>query len=661
MAQPSTSTAGTGYSPNIRPTSLASSEDKDSIEDVTGDANLIKRVNACYEKANRAQQSAFSLFRDLYRLWRFYKAKNSSVKVFNPIAFALTQGLLSKVFVRPPKVVVTARGGGGFDLEAKIVSALLDYQFDNPEADFPMDEQFVSFLTELFICGTSVAKVCWETEFVTKFEQTPKLDKKGEPVLDKDGNPEYTRKKVNKKGFDDAVFEHIPIENFYIDPAAISVEDAAWVIYEKWVDKDYLLDRQEQGVFTGVDDLIAASMATGDKSGIEQARQAKGVTNTNEKYKNKFHLLEYWEDDKVVVVIDDQAVVRNEDNPYDHGRKPFVAMPYVRVPHEFYGVGALEPVQDLQKAINVTLTQRLEFVSNTLNQQFSVLTGRNVDEDAIIEGYPIVHMDSPDAVQALNKGVVPQSSFINNQELVGDMERTMGVSGYDVGSPASANDKTKGTKGGIEAIIGEAQSRFNFTLRRFEQIVLKKTAQLFLDLDMQYLPQTEEKLVMIMQHNKAQAWPVTKDVLKASEWHVMIVPGSTGEIDQAKKLNSFMQWAAFAAQSLGPGFDNEAAVIEAANLQEIDRPERFLKQAPPPEPPPEVPSMSMNFKDLPIEGQIEMAKKVGISLEPVHMMAQQAQQVHQVSQEAAAQAAAGAQFSQQGQPGMTPPPNMPMQ
>lgn len=541
-------------------------------EEVSSGSDALGKVTKAYEASKRNQSQSFDLFRDMYRLWRFYKEKGSIVKVFNPSGFAITIGLLSKMFVKTPKILATARDDG-FDESEKLVSSLLEYQFDNPTAEEPMDEEYVSFITEMFVCGTAVAKVCWETQYITQFEEQPTIDESGQPQVDELGQPVTERVPIVKKSFDDPTFEHIPIENFYYQPGAKSVYQSKYCIYEKWVDLDYLREQEQKGIYKDIDSVVADS-AKKDTSGVGQARGIKSKGNNTEKFKDKVHLLEYWEDDRIIVVAGESTVIRDEDNPDNHGRKPFVTMRYVKVPHEFCGIGALEPIQDLQKVQNITLTQRIEYASSLLSQQFGVVAGREVDEDAILEGYPVVHMSSPDSVFPLNKGAIPQSTFLVGDEISREIEKATGFSGYSGGTPASAQDKTQGTMGGIQTIVAEAQTKFDLTLKRFEKNVLRKTAQLFLELDRQYLPETEEKLIKISSAQGTQRAAVAREVLNETDYQVEIVPGSVGYIDKQTKYQNFMTWTGQAVAI--PGFKAIDAVIEAAQYLDIENPDRFF-------------------------------------------------------------------------------------
>jgi len=523
------------------------------LEEKFDELTSLSRVTQAYEKSKRAQQDAFTLFRDMYRLWRFYKAKGSWVKVFNPIGFAITVGLLSKMFVKIPKVLVNATKGG-FRRVTKQIAALLEYQMDNPQAEEPMDEEYISFITEMLVCGTAVGKVMWDYKPAKKTEIDPQT---GEIITFED------------TGFDDPIFEHIPIQNFYIDPGAKTISDAKYVIYEKYCTKEYITKKQEQGYYRDVD--VEAGTNKSDRTGIDTARGIGGKGSTSEKYKDKIHLLEYWEDDRLIVIANSAVVLKDDDNPYNHGKKPFIAMQYVKVPHEFYGIGVLEPIDDLHKAVNLSLTQRLEYVSNLLTQQFAVISGRKVDEDAIIDGYPIVHVDSADAVIPLNKGSVPQAAFVSGSELIAEIERGTGFSGYAGGGTSSEQDKTKGTATGVSLIIQEAQTRFDLTLKRFEKVVLKKIAYMFLDLDKQHLSETDAKVINI----SGEPLEIERDLLYVSDWQIEIVPGSVGFIDKQQKYQNFISWVEF-ANAMIPNFNRSAAVMEAAEYQEIEESERIV-------------------------------------------------------------------------------------
>lgn len=577
--------------------------------DQPNDTEALGIVTKAFEASKRDQQGAFTLFRDLYRLWRFYKAKGSSVKIFDPIGFTITIGLLSKMFVKPPQVLAAAKVQKmpqprnaqemvqqyqmkqQLDEAVEQVKSLLEQQLDNPDLEEPMDEEFISFITEMLICGTAVGKVCWDTKFITQFEEQPSMqefqDEMGQiqqqPVMDEMGQPVMERQRVEKKGFDDPIFEHIPIENFYKQPGAKTISKSKYVIYEKFVDLDELLEdiksSGEYASYRNIDQVVADFYSKGDRSGVTNARGVRGTGNSTEKYKDKVHLLEYWEDDRLIVVANESVVIRDEDNPFDHGRKPFVAMSYVKVPHEFYGIGALEPIVDLHKAVNISLTQRLEYVSNLLNQQFLVINNADLNEDEIIEQYPIIHTNSKDSVIPIQKGTVGQDAFVSGNELIAEIERGTGFSGYAGGGTSAPQDKTGGTMGGIQMIIQEASTRFDLTLKRFEKNVLRFIARMFLDLDKQYFPSTEGKLIKLSGGQGIQFGEITKEVLENIDMYIGIAPGSVGFIDKQQKYNNFKTWMNDAV-AMAPNFDLDLALKESAQYLDIDTPERFLKVDP---------------------------------------------------------------------------------
>jgi len=484
----------------------------------------IDKVTKAYEASKRNQSQNFELFKKLYQLWRFYKASGSNVKVVNPIGYAITIGLISKMFLKTPSVMVNAKIAipeqsqdpmrndqaklmkKEAEKAQKKVEALLEYQMDNPKSEEPTEEEYISFITELFVLGTSFAKVEWNRE-------TRKVK----------GEVETT--------FDDPVFMHVPTQNIFFQPGAKNIHESEYIIYKKMVTKEHLKKMEEDGLYENVDELIASNQAK-DQTGIEQARGIGGKGSRTEADKDKIEVLEYWENDELIVVGNRKHLLRSEDNPNDHGRKPFIAMSYTRVPHEFYGIGVLEPISDMQKITNITLTQRVEYVSNILNQQYAIVNHGGVDEDAIIEGYPVVHVNSNQDVTPLNKGMVQSAAFVQGDELIREIERITGFSGYSSGTPQSSQDKTRGTKGGIEAIIQEAQSRFDLTLKRFEKGVLKKTAQMFIDLNIQHMSSTEDKLVMVDMGSGIEGVEIAKEVLEGADWHITIVPGSTGRVEE---------------------------------------------------------------------------------------------------------------------------------
>ena len=117
-------------------------------------------------------------------------------------------------------------------------------------------------------------------------------------------------------------------------------------------------------------DTFYANNEMNDDELIETAKKERldligeGATEyTAEELEKAVELLEYWEDDRVVTIANRAVIIREAKNPFYHGKKPFVHIINNVVPHEFYGLGEVEPLERLQHELNAKRNQRLDAVN----------------------------------------------------------------------------------------------------------------------------------------------------------------------------------------------------------------------------------------------------------------------------------------------------------
>ena len=279
---------------------------------------------------------------------RFYKMYRSYLddtnypwqsNVWVPYSFSTVETLAPRMVARRPQIDVMPREAADEEY-AEIQSKLIDFEWEAMNADDIMEDAVKSQL----MYGTAIIKVFWKTE-------TAEVVKK-EPVDETFPELGIVEEEVEETTFDGPEIELIDLYDFFWDPRAIDIESSRWVAHRMYRGLDHLKELQKQGVYKNISLLENAAIVSDD----DQKAQRRGVLGVavpdsleaNEEGKQMIELIEYWENDRVVTVANRSIVVRDEPNPYRHGKKPFVRIVDQSVPHEFLGIGELEPIETLQ-------------------------------------------------------------------------------------------------------------------------------------------------------------------------------------------------------------------------------------------------------------------------------------------------------------------------
>lgn len=569
------------------------------LDNSTDESEIASKIVERFKKAETAQDSLFKKFDRFYKAYRCY-VKDSIYpwrsKVFDPVVFYAIETLIPQVMNRDPKLLALPREESDIE-KAKVVEELLDYQWNNPAFEDSMYVRLSRFLREVFICGTSVAKIPW------KYQQ--RLVKGREYQTDTVSGESLGHKESmkNKVIFDDPNFEHIDIFDFFIDPLAETLDNARYIIHRKYVT---LSELEESNKGRGVEVYKNLDQLKGKEGSYDDSTykiNRLDVIGTNNSYAQtskdgKIEILEYWENDKVCTIANKSVVIRLQPNPFWHGKKPFVVMVDHAQPHSFWGVGEIEPVEREQHAINDLINQRLDNVSLILNGMNIVSRIANIDEDELVsQPGGIIHTNDINGIRPL---IIPNiTSLQESEQLRASIERTLGVSGYSAGTPQASSDQTRGTATGILAIQKAAATRYGHKLHIFEEMVIKRIGQFWIELDQQFIE--EDRVIRIVgKGGNIEFKQIKRDDIQG-DFDVVPEAGSTEPLDKEAQRQRF---AAFMAQVAKMPPDqvkiNWQAVVkemgEEFDIKNVDDLVEF------PEPQPALPP-EMGTEGLPQEGQ----------------------------------------------------------
>lgn len=328
--------------------------------------------------------------------------------------------------------------------------------------------------TESMVIGTSVYKVYWDKQVKSFIKRKPVVvlgTKLGE-----------LRTKVNKTIKDQVVCENFNIDNFGFDPSGEVINgknECDWVYQVKVVSNDYVLKAYPEKAT----EIEAANDQRGSAENANDAIIDKSTP--TEKNHPKREIIEYWENDRLITVLDRSILLRDEPNPYDHKKKPFIVLPDRPIPHQILGMGEVEFLFGMQNLMNDMVNQSFDIQKAALNHLIFLEKGSGLDKEKFISQPFGIHTvnDLTKIKEVELPGVDPMTIQLIDL-LKTFMETVSGISDYSKGTGESdMND----TATGIRLIQEAANNVFEMKIQIANEMFLKELGEFSAELNQQFM------------------------------------------------------------------------------------------------------------------------------------------------------------------------------
>ena len=497
-------------------------------EDEEGQRRVTDWVDRAFRNARDSKRGHQERWDKFYKMYRSYVAKRSKgdwrSRVWIPIAFFVIETVTPRLVAQLPEFTVNPVGPED-EPGSKLMETLLEWASDKSDLYL----ELVKALKSSLLYGTGILKTSYleqirydirrEPVMAEQTAEMPMMDENG-PMSDIDGNPlmqqvpmgssptgEMTMTRTPYVAYSGPTAEAVDIDNFFVDPVADSIENARYVIHRVYRDRSHLDEMFSKGIYKRPSEEVwntflveHASLRRQDMVGLNASA---GVDDRSGGDKSLIELLEVWTDKTVVVVAGSgergsYVLLRVERNPYAHGEKPFVRIVDHLVPHEFWGIGELEPLEGLQDIMNKLWNSRIDNVKLVLNTMFLAVMDYIVDPAdlqvrpagviRVTEGVPL-----DQAVKPLELGEVTQSSYNETQEIERMTEKVSGVSQLTAGTDASPALGRTAT--GLTLVSEQGNTRFAHKVRIAELTGFKHLARQYASMIQQYAP--EEQVIRI--------------------------------------------------------------------------------------------------------------------------------------------------------------------
>lgn len=415
--------------------------------------------------------------------------------MFVSIVFSMIETVLPRIVEymwRGDRLVKAFPREGGDIEQAKIVDDLIQYQVDTQIPNLFLE--FIQFFKSILIYGTGVSKITWNVA---------------------ENRPDFTALDI----FDFVV----PPNSKYVDRM-----NGVFQVYDKPLDELMML--QKQGIYKNIDKLLAINRNVYDANTAKNEQAAAiGRQNATKNHRPTALIKEYWGkvpvqdginvdggysyatyQDKVMFIANEEVIVRELDK-FPYGFKPFiVGLDYPDL-MDFYAIGEVDNVKDLQYELNELENQALDNIKNVMNRMWIISSQAGVDLETLAS-YPnnVVIARDMAGIRELNQQPLGNDFYNWKNNKLDDIQRISGVSDYSRGMNMPGMTDTVG---GISALIEEANMRFSLKIKILQMTALKQFAEMLFKLDQQFI--TDIVLPVRVQGQKGMGWmQINKDNLQ---------------------------------------------------------------------------------------------------------------------------------------------------
>lgn len=397
-----------------------------------------------------------------------------------------------------------------------------------------------------------------------------------DPAQTVQGPPE-TRTVILKDG---PSFEPWDIYDMWWDPDARDVDSAAYVSLRAYLSKDQLegnkctvAGEHDAAMCDGIYHNVDALLATGTgkpRTASAQERATGGDTNLR---KDKFVIVENWfADNRLVVVGNDQIVLRDERNPHWHGQKPVVIASCRPDLFKIQGISEAELIADLQEAIWTIQNARLDSWHLTVFPMLTYREGGIVDPNAIrIMPRALIPVTDHDDLKQLEVKPLPPEAYEEESSAKSDLRDVTGITPYISGAATGSVDQNTAT--GVSILNNAASALLRFKANQVQYGIWQRTFEQWGDDIQQFM--TEPLYVRIAGPGSEVTWEqvTPQDVVGDYDY---VLSGTEEALSKAQAkqdgmalLNAFAPFVQMGVVNAKPLIEQVADAFGFANPDEL--------------------------------------------------------------------------------------------
>lgn len=331
---------------------------------------------------------------------------------------------------------------------------------------------------------------------------------------------------------------NVDIHEFFIDPAALEIEDAEFAGDRKIRSLSYLKKMEANGTYKNISVVAEKGEKFAQPSDLTTDNMmVSGLINPNEMKRQMdkdplYEVIECWIDGgATVITIAGGVMIRSEANPFPHQTFPYSPIKMLPDTTEFHGIGAIEPIRFLQDQINDFNNATMDYVMRSVNQimKVGVSEWENASTWQFKQGAKW-KVNQMEGVQPLDMKPLPPEAFALVTQMNNYVDRTLSLSDYTRGTNSGGAESATGAS----LLAQAADSRLKLQLY-YCQHYLQRMVELETKCIQEWVPEQ----FMIRISEKPYVKPVDRQAI-AGEFDVFaagIADLSTKETKRAQLTN----------------------------------------------------------------------------------------------------------------------------
>lgn len=466
---------------------------QDGAPQVLQDDQLVDLVLKQIKPGEDAHQVRRRRYDHSYDVYRASERRPRSLepwqsKLRTPYAMQTLDTALVNIQTGSPRVLVKPRHPD-VELNAKAMQVVMDYYVGEDH----LVEKQPWFAQQGLIYGVTVAKNHWLYQARTR-NQRSWTDETGAMLHVPYVGP------VEAIIRDGPTFEVWNIYDAWWDPSARDVDSAGYVVLRSWLTKEQLLsnmctssgqhDRADcNGIYHNIDQLLrVGTTSRPDTTAQERFLSMSGTDRSmrQQGQKELFELQEVWTDDTVVTIGGRKVLLRNDPNPYWHGRKPIVIAQTRPDLFEMQGIPETELVDHLQEAQWTLQNMTIDNLHLTTMRGITYREGGVADPNALQLRprfkWPVVDHDD---IRPFEIPPIASDVYQERTRLLSDMQLVTGINPYVSGADLSTVDQNTAT--GVTALQEVASRLLRFKASMLQYKGYQRTFELWGDMIQQFM------------------------------------------------------------------------------------------------------------------------------------------------------------------------------
>lgn len=433
-------------------------------------------------------------------------------KVFDPESYSVVETIA-------PRINNTIFGGaeifgikatGSEDVQkAENTERLLNFQADRMNL---YEVGGMGVKTSL-IEGTGHWKFRWAREFEPRYEEVPNLvpmlDESGQPQMNEQGGVatevQVSYKKTWEIVYDNPRLDWVDNRDIYVDPLAVDVTSARYVIHRTYRTMDYLKKKALEGVYSNVDKIkpmvpVAEGASPNDKKDKKVDRNT--ITFTDSQLED-VEILERWGlfdidgdgylEECVITVANRSVILAADYNKFPGAVKPFLRFTPIPMPGKYYGMSALQPIDTIQDALNDRTNQVGDAINLTINPMYKKSKWSDIDDDDLVSRPGgVVEMNALTDLEPLNAPILPSQAFAEIGRYENIVQKATGTFDVSRGSVAERQETATTTI----ALQNVAEIRFKTMAILAERQVIRPLGSMMIKYNKVYMTQPKQIRVL---------------------------------------------------------------------------------------------------------------------------------------------------------------------